>query len=82
MKNIINSIYSIVAGLSIFLLMTGIIVSWVSNIPFVENITKDFVIGQIFVLIISAAVLAISNTNGSCSHNDSHGFCMFCPFLF
>lgn len=63
MKKIINHIFGIVSGLSLFLLLTGVIVAWVSNIPFIENITKDFVIGQIFVLIISVVVLALANIN-------------------
>ncbi|MBN1281634.1 MAG: hypothetical protein JW985_01555 [Alphaproteobacteria bacterium] len=63
MKKIINHIFGIVAGLSTFILLTGIIVSWVSNIPFVENITKDFVIGQIFVEIIVLVVLILTNVN-------------------
>lgn len=62
MKKIINTIFSIVAGLSVFLLMTCLITNWVDNTSvFMNAILKDFLISQLFILIITAIVLSITN---------------------
>lgn len=62
MKKILNSILSIVAGLSTFLLMTCLITNWVDNTAAIMNvIIKDFLISQIFILIMVSVMLFIIN---------------------
>lgn len=61
MKKIINNVFSIIAGLSMFVMLSCIIINFTSSAPFTFAWLKEFIISQLFLIIITVIVLTFTN---------------------
>ena len=61
MKQILSVVFSTIVGMSVFFILTCMILNAVTSIPFVGSVLRDVIIVQIFVFIIGLVGLAMVN---------------------
>ena len=61
MKQILSVVFSTIVGMSVFFILTCMILNAVTSIPFVVSVLRDVIIVQIFVFIIGLVGLAMVN---------------------
>ena len=61
MKQILSVVFSTIVGMSVFFILTCMILNAVTSIPFVGSVLGDVIIVQIFVFIIGLVGLAMVN---------------------
>lgn len=61
MKQILSVVFSTIVGMSVFFILTCMILNAVTSIPFVGSVLRDVIIVQIFVFVIGLLGLALVN---------------------